>query len=370
MNRNGLIGAGFGAVLLLLGVIYLASPYVAASSLQSAIRSGDRDMIAQRIDFPEVRDSLKSQFNAAMLKKIGSDPSMKDNPFAGFGAMLAPMLIDKMLDAYVTADSFASLAKPNTHEEDESSNSPFAGTAKSKYRASYVNLNRFDLIAKNGSKNAVGFELRRSGLWTWRVERIDLPFNALTNSTGDADKASSDQTSTATSPPDQPQQRSTNIDKNTTADVQTAKFSNDPPFDAYGAGPIFTGSPAYPDFGGHDQKMRMYRTMIRDGIAQGPKFAGSFALVQFGCGTDCTMGYVVDLRSGHVIDLPAGGEEDPDMQISVRSNSRLMVVMTQAGGMDQTTSQCIRRLFRFDDERFLPLPGEEVVSGTCPTLSG
>jgi hypothetical protein len=45
---------------------------------------------------------------------------------------------------------------------------------------------------------------------------------------------------------------------------------------------------------------RMYRTMVRDGAARGPNFAGHFTIVVWGCGTGCGIVAVADARTGRL----------------------------------------------------------------------
>ena len=45
---------------------------------------------------------------------------------------------------------------------------------------------------------------------------------------------------------------------------------------------------------------RRYRTVIRQGAADGPNFAGHFAVVAWGCGSSCSERAIVDTRSGRV----------------------------------------------------------------------
>ena len=46
---------------------------------------------------------------------------------------------------------------------------------------------------------------------------------------------------------------------------------------------------------------RTYRTVLREGVANGPNFAGHYAVVGWGCGTSCLQFAIVDVRSGKVI---------------------------------------------------------------------
>ena len=49
----------------------------------------------------------------------------------------------------------------------------------------------------------------------------------------------------------------------------------------------FMGPNVNPDFSGKQRPFRQYRTAIRDSVKQGPVFAGSVAVAEVGCGTDC-----------------------------------------------------------------------------------
>ena len=73
-------------------------------------------------------------------------------------------------------------------------------------------------------------------------------------------------------------------------------------FAAYPA-EAFTGERRMPDFNGAAREYRAYRTLLSDGAAQGPNFAGRFALVQIGCGAGCNAIYQIDLATGGVTEI-------------------------------------------------------------------
>src|SRR5260370_1298387 len=98
MKRNTIIGGLVAAVLLLIGM-YVASPWIAVSQLRGAAKAGDRDKLDRLVDFPAVRESLKSQLKAQMLLKTQSDPDLKNNPFAGLAVLVLPALVDRLVDA-------------------------------------------------------------------------------------------------------------------------------------------------------------------------------------------------------------------------------------------------------------------------------
>ena len=93
MDRK-LIWIGAAAAVAL-GGAYLASPLLALKSLQGAIGSGDAKKLETLVDFPEVRENLKTQVTAMMAAKPGEDPKM---------AAFASMLIGGLVETMVTPD--------------------------------------------------------------------------------------------------------------------------------------------------------------------------------------------------------------------------------------------------------------------------
>jgi hypothetical protein len=81
-----------------------------------------------------------------------------------------------------------------------------------------------------------------------------------------------------------------------------------------------------PQFNGRDAAYRNFRTRITNGLKEGPNFAGHFALIGIGCGTSCLFAYVADARTGEVLSFPYGGEENYEMRLEYRLESRLVRV--------------------------------------------
>jgi Protein of unknown function (DUF2939) len=103
--------------------------------MQSAARAGEGDRLAGYVDFPAVRESVKSQMQAMMLRKMQSD-EMKFNPFAGLGMMLAGNIVNMAVDGMVTSDNLASMinsgkAKPLAAKLVPPANSAAVADAKS-----------------------------------------------------------------------------------------------------------------------------------------------------------------------------------------------------------------------------------------------
>jgi hypothetical protein len=77
---------------------------------------------------------------------------------------------------------------------------------------------------------------------------------------------------------------------------------------------------------------RRFRTMLREGAADGPNFAGHFTIVDWGCGTSCVNWAVVDATTGKVHFDPATEVVSAvhvftDQSLNFRQDSRLLVVL-------------------------------------------
>jgi hypothetical protein len=84
-----------------------------------------------------------------------------------------------------------------------------------------------------------------------------------------------------------------------------AIYSQSPPipsFAQFPAAPIFKGKPALPVLKTPNQ--RRFRTMIREGAAKGPNFAGHYTIADWGCGAGCVSIAVIEAKDGAVYDGP------------------------------------------------------------------
>ena len=119
---------------------------------------------------------------------------------------------------------------------------------------------------------------------------------------------------------------------------------------------------AMPDFEGRDKSARMFRTRIRDGLAEGANFNGHYSFITFGCGTSCVMSYITDTRTGKVFEPPFGGESTPELAIEFKLDSNLIQVIH----MGDTSEECQVRAWSFDGKIF-KLEGEDSFAreGSC-----
>jgi len=172
LQRYALIGA---SVLLLL---YLVSPYFSLWRLRAALDSGDRDSLESRIDFPSVRESLKDQLRIHMAKSMAEDKDLKDNPFGGLAAAFAPMMVNYVVDNFVTPSGISALIgdSKSALAKDPDSTSPPPTQKKSidwskMHYAFFTSPTQF-MVDIDGTK----LRFRFTG-FGWQLKKLEVPIN-------------------------------------------------------------------------------------------------------------------------------------------------------------------------------------------------
>jgi len=57
-----------------------------------------------------------------------------------------------------------------------------------------------------------------------------------------------------------------------------------------------------------DRNYNSYRTRIREGMRNGPNFAGQYSVIQIGCGTGCSFVIIGDNKTGRPSGLGAAAK--------------------------------------------------------------
>ena len=329
---------------------YFGSPYLAARDLREALQGGDTDKIEADVDIAAVKDSLKSQLSAIFMRKMKSDPDTKGNPFVALGALIVPAILDKAIDTYVTPDGLAALMKGQRPGEAQ------AGDARQMpdYDSDeeFLGLNRFRVNNKDRKSGQKGPSLlfERRGIFAWKLIKIELPQNILDDKDTPTAASSVQNDGGATEPlAAQPQAGAAALPQPASGgddSFPTAASLTEYKFQDFPSVP-YNGPWVRPNFAGAQRDFRTYRTMISDGAKRGPVFAGSVAITQFGCGTDCSMGYAIDLKDGRVVPLPVGGEANSDLDVEYHLESRLLKAAWKGAARDYSGTPADCRGFAY-----------------------
>ncbi|HEX8671889.1 MAG TPA: DUF2939 domain-containing protein [Longimicrobium sp.] len=155
------------------------TPHLAVRRLQAAAEAGDREALAQLVDFPSVRASVKEEVRQAMAERI--DKEADDNPFARFGAALAGMMVDPLVDSFVTPGGIAAAVRgerPSVGKEGPDRAEKAARDVE--VTRGYEGVDTFVLHfrGKDDGKERMALVMHREGLADWKLSAIRLPDGA------------------------------------------------------------------------------------------------------------------------------------------------------------------------------------------------
>jgi hypothetical protein len=131
---------------------------------------------------------------------------------------------------------------------------------------------------------------------------------------------------------------------------RTVDLDCTPEFAEYPAA-AYTGRIAPPRITG---EARVFRTRIREAAADGPNFGGHYRITTWGCGLGCSMGAVVNVKTGHVMMLPATVAEWPvdKRPFEYRADSRLLV-MNGIRNESEVEREIDRHFYEISGTKFL-----------------
>jgi hypothetical protein len=102
------------AVLVVLALVaYAVSPFFYVSSLKTAFLAGDSSKLADLVDFPALRDSLKEQVATILTQQTKESSDSNQNPLSALTAFVGPVFINRAVDMYCTPDAIADFVKKN-----------------------------------------------------------------------------------------------------------------------------------------------------------------------------------------------------------------------------------------------------------------
>ena len=168
--------------LLVIFAIYLyASPYLVLNNIKNAAEQGDADKLSGYIDFPSVKQSMKDQVKAVMVKELAS--SKEQNGFEALGTMLGAAMIDPLIDGLVTPDGVALMLQGQKLDFDLNNDTP-EDKPKGKnedidYKAGYLSFNRFkvQVIDADNPNESIDVIMHRDWL-SWKVTRINFSLDS------------------------------------------------------------------------------------------------------------------------------------------------------------------------------------------------
>jgi hypothetical protein len=164
----------FGIVALIaIGTWVYFTPHLALRSMRSAAEAGDGAALSGYVDFPAVRESLKTTVNG----KVASVAQGTNSPLALFGAAFASALVSPMIDAFVTPESLALILNGVKPEPGGSVRVALPAEKDVETTERYGDLSTFlvTVKTKGSTGEPIGLVLRRSGLVFWKLSALTFP---------------------------------------------------------------------------------------------------------------------------------------------------------------------------------------------------
>ena len=184
MNKSLIVSVSVGA-LALFGIAWAAAPVLTAQALIRAAKAGDERKIETLVDFPALRESLKSELNAELMARMSRDPRLADSGLGGLGMMLAPMILSGAVDAVVTprvvAHMVTTAEAPDPARRPETETAGEKGAGDDIHQAwGYRSLNEFavTLTDRDQPDDHLALILERRGLFDWKLAAVDLQTGA------------------------------------------------------------------------------------------------------------------------------------------------------------------------------------------------
>jgi hypothetical protein len=160
------------------GSYWYFSPYLAMKSISAAAKAKDSDSFNDKVDYPRLRESLKGQLSAQMVKTVGEQSG---NPFGALGAMLGMAMVNQMVDAFVRPEMVMEMMKEGQVKLDKSDASSGSSAESAPiWIIERKGTDRVVAIPQRGSDpmtgDEPGFVFERSGFATWKLTELRLTF--------------------------------------------------------------------------------------------------------------------------------------------------------------------------------------------------
>lgn len=177
------------ALALIVGAVYLGSPYYTVWRLSQAVKAGDAKGVAAAIDFPAVRANLKPQLAARLEAQLAAKRAKPHGLLDQLSMVLAPYFAGTAVDMTVTPEALTDMMRtgrapaitkaappPADPDQPATARSP---TDTHAVDLGYVgdDLDQFhaSMASRAHPGRRVTLHLLRRGVFTWKVVSLDLP---------------------------------------------------------------------------------------------------------------------------------------------------------------------------------------------------
>lgn len=170
MGKGKSIAAIAAAIILLAGIgWYVESPVYTLRGIRNAAQANDSDALSAYIDYPALRESVKSQ----IIARVQADVAKRDRSGLGsFEVALASAVIGPLTDAVVSPAGVRAMLLSKQREDAASAGAPHSPVQLgSDVRIDRRGLSEFDLRNKSKSGGALIFKRHGFG---WKLSGVEM----------------------------------------------------------------------------------------------------------------------------------------------------------------------------------------------------
>ncbi|HKP76022.1 MAG TPA: DUF2939 domain-containing protein [Longimicrobiaceae bacterium] len=156
------------------GVWLYFTPYLALNRLQKAAQHGDTEAMTELVDFPSLRESVKTNVRTSVEHAV----SRKHNPIGVLGGLTAGAVASPLVDAFVTPQGIAALTngeRPGGRDHADGDGNVRVKNVKVKRGYEGVDLFVVHFVDKTSGDERMSLLMRRDGIVHWRLSGIRLP---------------------------------------------------------------------------------------------------------------------------------------------------------------------------------------------------
>jgi hypothetical protein len=173
---------------------WLGSPVLAVHQLLQAAEAGDAEALERKVDFPALRQSLKSEMAGRFDEELREKAGGLGAGLGSLGLALAPSLMDSAVDALVTPRVVAEVVRTGQRPEardiagrsadrgadrgETGGEAEAAGKDERLHRAyGYRDLNTFVIKLSRDDRpdQPLRLLMKRQGLFGWKLSGVEFP---------------------------------------------------------------------------------------------------------------------------------------------------------------------------------------------------
>jgi len=153
-------------------------PFLTIEEIKTGLVEKDPKKLSDNIEFAILKENLKDQLNAGMIKKSAS--KMKDNFFSGLVAgLVSTAMVDPIVESFITPAGLISMLEGKDLSKSLSGSTIKTNLQKKEdllknARYSYDSMSTFSASISNGKGKETRFVLERDG-FSWKLVNIIVP---------------------------------------------------------------------------------------------------------------------------------------------------------------------------------------------------